>query len=361
MAHGAFTYDSGRLAVWLPGGGTPAGRLTTHRAAPEPREWGEIKSATLWIEADHIRVDNLRIEWGLGAAVNIWNANDIEFHDCAFRGAAFGVRAAESHERPCSLKLRRCFYHNYPQRAWRDGWLTWAEVYAGYASSTLLVDYAGLTEVRDCLVSHGGDSLMISPNRYAKDSEALIEDNWLIHGTDDALELDGDAVNVTVRNNLIYDHHQNFGISPVRVGPVRIAANLCLHPRGGVNGSQLKLIANVPRDSIRNVTIEDNLFIGDYACWYSRHPMDDVIVRRNTFLIDRTAEPPWPEGVIVEENHIERRNPTVSLEAEWARARRQTPSASSAGPTAIEWPGPAWVDHRTHPALRDVPAWLLAR
>ncbi len=358
-AHGAFSYTDGRLAVWLPDGSSPIDRLTTHRPAPEPREWGELKSATVWIEADHVCLENLRIEWGLGAAVNVWNAGDVELRDCAFHGATFGVRSIESNDRPGSLKLRRCLYHNFPQRAWRAGWLTWDEVYAGYASSTLLVDHAGATEVRDCLVSHGGDALRVSPDRRAADSRAVIDGNWFVLGTDDAVELDGDAAQVAVTNNLIYDHHQNFSVSPVRRGPVRIASNRCLHPRGGINGSQLKLIAIEGGEVIRNVLLEDNLFVGDYACWYSDTPMENVTLRRNTFLIDRTADPPWPEGLILEENLIRRRDRGTTLEAEWSGAPR-VPADVFAGPPSRAWPGPVWLDHGTHPALRELPKWLTA-
>ena len=67
-AFGAFWYENGELYVYLPDGKTP--RIETLRLnarVPEPREWGEFKSANINLSGSHVRIDGLVCEFGIGA------------------------------------------------------------------------------------------------------------------------------------------------------------------------------------------------------------------------------------------------------------------------------------------------------
>lgn len=365
-AWGAFAYDGDRLMVAMRNGRSPVDHpLTLHRAVPGPREWGEFRSANLWIEADYLILRGLQLECGIGAAVNVWAGQHITIEDCVFSGATFGILAGRGVRRSEDLAVRRCLYHNYPQRHWRDGWMSWDDVYASYASSTLLTAVDDRTVVENCLAVHGGDALRLSSHEDAPLTGIRAEGNCVALSTDDAFELDGPARSVVIRSNLVFDVHESLGCSPVLAGPVEIRGNWFLHPSDGINGAQVKLISNgagppEQRQPIRNIRIEENLFAGNWLCWTDRTPVRDIHVTDNIFLVSRVNEPPWPTGVLERDNVYRIQAPDGSGDASLRYRlaefpRHERPAADEFdGRFVRQFPGPSWFDPENHPATRGL-------
>lgn len=363
-AAGAFAWEreTGRLHVFLPGDGwIREPLLITHRPVPTPREWGNIRSANVWVEADHVVFDGLRFDFGVGAGVLLWNASDVVVRDCVFSGADTGIGAQPRIGGAHRLTIRHSLYHNYPQYHWQHGWLPWREVYASYSSSSLLSLAGREITVANSLVAHGGDAIRVSPPASPSGFGALVEGNLLYRGTDDAIEAEGDVHDVHIRGNVVYDHHQNLGLSPVWHGPVRVEHNRFLHPHGGLNGSQVKLL-NPEADSagkaprpIRNITIQDNVFVGRWLAW-SNAPVAEVSVERNVFALQREDGPDWPQGVLVADET------RVVLPADGYADPGQDArwwAAAAGGSRAPARPGPRWLDWGSHPATRDIASTLV--
>ncbi|MDP1797018.1 MAG: right-handed parallel beta-helix repeat-containing protein [Planctomycetaceae bacterium] len=358
-AQSAYCQENNRLFVYLTDGNHPQKEdLRTHRPAPAPREWGEFKSATVWVETDHIRLEGLQIEFGIGAAVNLWNAEHVEIRDCAFSGSTFGVKCGGGIKPSRHVTLMNCLYHNYPQYHWRKNWLTWDEVYAAYSSSALIASTDTPLTVENCLVTHAGDALRISPRVGQEPTSAIIDGNFLAHCTDDALEFDGDGAHVDVRNNIVYEAHQNLAFSPVEQGPIAVQNNLFAHEPAGINGAQIKLINNRPGDPIRNISVRNNVFVGDWLCWYNDAPINDVLIEHNRFFVHRLADPPWPSlGVTVGEGQVELqsvRQPPERMIGDW---NRQANEPAWVRELLKRRPGPAWFPTEEHPATKDAMHW----
>lgn len=357
-AWSAFCTENDRLYVFLKNGKHPLhSPLRTHRPAPAPREWGEFKSATVWVEADHVRLENLRIEDGIGAAVAVWNAGDVELRDCAFSGSTIGVRCVEGIKPPRDIRLIRCLYHNYPQYHWRRDWLTWAEVYASYSSSTLIASNTAPLSVEQCVVIHGGDALRISPQQKWNSSMARIERNFLALCTDDAIEFDGDGCGVNVANNLVFETHQNLSFSPLEHGPVTVDENVFAHLPDGINGSQVKFIANREGDRIQNITVRGNVFVGNWLDWWNEAPRENIQFLGNRFFVQQQTDPPWPTGVTASADQVQLSEvdlPPEKILREWY----QTADGPQWARTVLEnHPGPSWWLAEQHPATRDAFRW----
>jgi len=358
-AWSAFCEEKGRLYVYLKGGKHPAlEELSTHRPAPAPREWGEFKSATLWVEADHVRLDGLQFDFGIGAAVNIWNAEHVEFNDCVFSGCTFGVKCSGGTKPSRHIRIVNCLYHNYPQYHWHKDWLTWGEVYAAYASSTLASSTDAPLLIQECLVTHSGDALRISPHAGQGTASAMIDGNQIAYCTDDAIEFDGDGSQIDVRNNLVHEAHQNLGFSPVGVGPITVQHNLFAHLQDGINGSQIKLINNKPGERIRNISIRDNVFIGDWLCWYNDAPVSKVTIENNRFFVYRQANPPWPiAGVDVGDHQVELRSDRLPPEQTLAAWYHNANNPLWMRAVLDRRHGPSWFRAEDHPATKDATRW----
>lgn len=367
-AWGAFVYVGDRLFVALRGGRSPLDHpLMLNRLVPGPREWGEFRSANVWIEGDHLILRGLRMECGIGAAVNVWSGQHIAIEDCVCSGATFGILAGTGVRRSDDLTVRRCLYHNYPQRDWRNGWMTWNEVYASYASSTLLRAVDDNTRVEDCLIVHGGDALRLSSRDIVPATGILAEGNCIALSTDDAFEFDGPAQSVSIRSNLVFDVHESLGCSPVLTGPVEIRGNWFLHPSDGINGAQVKLIGNDTgppelRKPIRNIRIADNLFVGNWLCWTDRTPVRDVEVVNNVFLVIRATDPVWPAGVIDQNNVYHIHDADDAGDASIAQRLAEFLPEERPGANDFEsryilqFPGPSWFEPESHPATRGLKA-----
>lgn len=170
-AFATFCWEAGQLYVFLPDGQHPqASPLTVHRPVPQPRAWGEFRSANLSVEADHIEIHGMQFKNGIGSSILLWNAEDVVIRDCAFSGASVGVRGSRGLKPPRDLVIERCLYHNYPQFDWRLGWLSWLEVYAVYSCSSLVHAVDEGTEVRNCLAVHVGDALCLTSRSNQRES-----------------------------------------------------------------------------------------------------------------------------------------------------------------------------------------------
>jgi hypothetical protein len=364
----AFAYEAStqRLFVFLPKGLHPADAdLTTHRPIPAPREWGNVRVANVWVEAPYVEFEGLRFDFGVGAGLLLWDSEHVRVRDCVFTGARVGIASLPQVGPAHGLTIEDSLYHHYPQFLWRRDWLDWREVYAHYSDSSLVAYYDAGLVVKNSLVTHAGDALQLSPPKSALPHGALVEGNLLMRGTDDAIELDGPAVDVMFKNNLVYDFHQNLGLSPVLQGPVVIEANRFLHPADGVNGSQMKLMnpwfksAMDQEQYIRNVDIRGNVFVGNWLLWQDKTPLRDVRVSGNRFAVQRATQPLWPTGVTATDNEIEWLPAAgygdPAFDVRWWQPKSGGGLQST---SAQPRPGPRWLDWSEHPATRDIAAVL---
>jgi Chondroitinase B len=363
-AFSSFCYQEGRVYVWLPDNSTELReRLTTHRRVPEPREWGEFRSANLMIEASHVCLKGLEFREGVGAGVAIYDSDQIHIEDCAFSGCVRGVQSLRAKRTDVHLSLERCLYHNFPEYQWRENWLTWDEVYASYSNSSLVTSSSDFVKIQDCLVVHAGDGVQVSNRGNNPIAKSELVRNLIALSTDDAFEIEGAARNILIRNNVVYECHESLGLSPVERGPVVIEDNLFVHPLGGVNGAQVKLIAReADSKTIQNITIRNNLFIGNWLCWWTRDVQDTVFVG-NAFVVSRKRTPPWPSGVNSSGNRIidradlqdtEETNISDELTATIEQAIQQQPHLNRL-PKLLSQPiGPTWWKMNSHPATRGL-------
>ena len=364
-AHSSFCYNEGRIWVWLDSASREHRKeLVTHPRAPEPQEWGEFRSANLTIEAEHVQVRGMSFQMGVGASVLLHQADHVQISDCAFSGANCGVMtlADSGHER--HLNLNRCLYQNYPQYTWRQSWLSWDELYAGYATSSLISSDWDQVMVSNCLVVHAGDGLRISNSGQRSTAQAVLDHNLIMLGTDDAFEIEGPARNIRVTRNFVFEFHESLGLSPVELGPVEIFENVFLHRQGGINGAQVKLINRKPNDhGIRNIRIEGNLFIGEWLCW-SGGEVESVTVTKNAFVTNQKTDPPWPKGLNETDNvYLERKLPgtaqsdvvaSAELVKSMTRGYAAQKTLSMIPSEFLESAGPMWWRADEHAATRGV-------
>lgn len=364
-ARSSFCYHQERLWVWLDSASRDyRTELVTHPRAPEPQEWGEFRSANLTIEAEHVQVCGIDFQMGVGASVLLHQADQVQIADCAFSGANCGVMTLPDSGYERHVRLDRCLYQNYPQYSWRQKWLSWDELYAGYATSSLISSDWDQVTVSNCLVVHAGDGVRISNSGQRSTAQAIIDRNLIALGTDDAFEIEGPARNIRVTKNLVFEFHESLGLSPVEQGPVEIFENVFLHQQGGINGAQVKLINRKPDDrGIRNIRIQGNLFVGEWLCW-SGGEVENVTVTQNAFVTNQKTDPPWPLGLHEAENvYLERKLPGTArsdtlVSAELAESMTRGYAASQTLPIiSSEFPatvGPVWWKADEHAATRGV-------
>ena len=358
-AWSAFCQEGDRLYLFLKDGIEPRqASLRTHRPAPPPREWGGFRSACIWIEADHIRLNGLSVDFGIGSAVHIWKGSDVEVRDCLFSGATYGV-VCRGRSHVDGVSIVNCLYHNYPQYYWLRDWLTWEAVYASYSSSSLAASDATPILIKNCLVAHGGDALRISPSAEQSVGLAQIEGNTLAFCTDDIVEFDGDGAGVIFKNNFIYEAHQNLGFSPVETGPIHVRHNIFLHEPNGVNGSQMKLINNRVGERIQNILVDENIFVGNWLCWWSNNAqMDQIQVEANRFLVQRITDPPWPtSGVSAKMNQVQVVDSYTSAEHALVQLLDMSVVPQWVVDSLSSTAGPTWLRANEHAATRDIVAY----
>lgn len=347
-AWGAFCWEQGVLTVALKHGQDPRTvALQLPIRTPPPREWGETKAANLTIEANWIELRDLRFSFGIGSNVLLWGASHVEIEGCEFTGATVGVRHG-GRGSASDVSVRNSIYHFYPQAEWLRGWLDWHEVYAAYSSSTLVQSSQPAWTVERCLIAQFGDAIRVSPAAAAvgdnPDRGSRVQENVIVGGTDDAFEFDGDGRHLQCLKNLVVDAHETLSCSPLVVGPVEFRRNVAWHPRGGLNGANLKFlppkVANRRLDPVRNVEVTDNTFVGNWLCW-SVESVEAIKLSRNRFVVEQTTDPPWPAAVAAHENRLLSR-------AEVAEPDELT----GLNEWKIPRPGPKWLDWKQLPATR---------
>lgn len=312
-AFDAFVWDAaaGHLYLFIEGGKAPSSvHVDINGPVPSPREWGNIRSANVRVEHGHVVIEGLRLEGGVGAGVHAWAAEDVQVRETLIEGATFGVNALPSLCAPRRLQVERTLYHNYPQADWRrSGWLDWKQVYANYSSATLVASPDPGVVVSESIVAHFGDGVRLSPGQQSTAPGARVSRSLFYAGTDDALEIDGAGRDVTFHGNLVFDTHESLSFSPVTRGPVRVEQNLFLHPVAGLNGASLKFLPpmNLADRSVRNVQVRQNLFVGNWLSWH-QVPVVDSALEANTLVMQRTQDPPLPEGLHLAANRFVRRD-----------------------------------------------------
>lgn len=369
-ASGAFYYDRRvkRLYVFLPQGKSLK-NISIPRKVPSPDQFGNVPpAANVWIEAEHIIFDGLRFELGVGASILLWNASNITIRDCVFTGAMYGVASYFSIRPATNILVEYSLYHNYPQHNWYENWLTWQEIYStGGRSSLVQLNGPGVV-IRHNLVTHAGDGLQISPRTHHPG--AKIYGNLLFRGTDDAIEFDGAAENIHVYNNLIYDFFVSLGLSPVLKGPVVIENNIFLHPfkpQHIKNPAHFKLLnpwfnpkqLNSNHNTIRNIQVRHNTFVGNWLAWWHKAPIVNVKIYNNVFAIQRMMNPPWKPGVMSTNNQMinlaKSGYPNPGNDLQWHRIHQTNYSQLyNSQPWPISKPGPRWYNYQSHPATQDI-------
>lgn len=356
---GSFVQTGNELYVWHPDTKFIPSELVCNAHAPPPREWGEFKSSCLWIDADHVHIEGIRFEFGIGSCIRIWQGKNITIQDCSFEGAKFGVYAREDFGDVDQLTIRRCCYSNYPQGSWLgSNELTWRQVYAAYDSSTLIDSNGSNISVENCLASHSGDAYRISPRKDVVTQTSRIIDSAALVCTDDAFEFDGDASNLEVRRNLVYDCHESLGLSPVLEGPIKVTQSVFLHPVSGINGAQVKLTNPLAPDrSIRNIEVSNNCFVGKWLCWHDTNKFWNVSIHDNFFATELAEKSRFPQELSIKNNFMVNRRKfiddyeenSIAALAEndetWAYLldRKLKPNLRY---------GPNWLEPQSHPAFQ---------
>lgn len=357
----AFLYDDVKQKLYLYlAPEQPLNNLTIPTKLPSLDKFGNsAPAANFWIEADHLIIEGIQFELGVGTGILLWDGSNIEIRDCLFYGATYGVASNYGISPANNILLEHNLYHNYPQYDWFENWLSWREVYStGGRSSLANLKGIGVI-IRNNIIAHAGDGLQVSPQEQSSTSVgAEIYNNLFFKGTDDAIELDGYARNVHIYSNIIYDFFVSLGISPVLAGPVTIEDNYFFHPYENENTdypAHLKLLnpwfnPNDPtsdRNIIRNVQILNNVFVGNWLSWHGS-PVKNVIIKNNKFSIQRTMEPVWPHGATIQNNQINHlplsgyRNP--GTDNNWLNQKDWEPIR----------PGPTWLNYQDHPATEDI-------
>ena len=359
-AYPAFCYDNDRLYVFFPNRIPPASQaISTHGKIPPPREWGVLRTANVRCEADHVCFKGFRFELGVGNGILLRKGTCVVVRDCAFNGVETGIGTWRNG--PVNgLRVERCFYNNYPQRDWLNGWLSsWGELYAYYSSATL-VNAPDDAIIRHNLVVHGADLLRAG---CSEGHGIDISENLLAWGTDDAIELYGTSIHF--HHNLVYDVHESVSAVGVRAGPVEIDHNLFIHPTNGVNGAQLKLINEHKENGvIRDIHIHHNTFVGHWLCWWTA-PVEDIQIYNNVCATQYQQTSAWPPGLTERDNTYITLPATgyldPGLDSKWFSDQRATNQVTvgvanyrGATPPGRKWrmtrPGPAWLDYSSSPA-----------
>lgn len=350
----AFTNADGRLFIYLKGRTPGDCDLETHREVPPPREWGVLKSSNMWIEAGDVHIRGIHFDFGIGSGIRVRKVSGIRVENCAFTGASQGVRV-DSPE-ASNLSVDRCLYHNFPQGDWSPEWLNWKQMYACYSDNGLLNAYGSDVRVTNSIVVHCADGMHISPHK--PDGRSSIHGNWIGFTSDDGLELDGLACNITVSSNLFLDCFVGVSCSPVRQGPVHLRENVLWNR--STSGAHLKWVFS-PRiaTETRNVDAERNLFVGGTpSFWRPEIAVKEMRLSENLFALRKRSDKPWPDSVEIIETEILALDEGHDL-SPW-ELKRQT---ERAGPWP-QWgavikginqhPGPAWWHFSTSEATRKL-------
>jgi hypothetical protein len=346
----AFHSSPQRLWLCLPDGQTPRlEALEVRRPMPRRLRSGGHQVASLWIEAPHVEVRDLRFDFVVMAAIQLWNTHDVRLEGNHFVDADVAINDNPSLHGPRQVTVRHNFSTCRPLAEWRrHGWLTWKEVYAYSNCSLVWLRGRGIVVERN-VVSQAGDAIKLSPeggsNRAAR--------NLIVDTTDDAFEFDGTARELSVSDNLIVNPFVALAPSPVTEGPVRITRNTVLQfpsNEPAARGVLLKLMGG----PIRRVSLRGNGFVGSrIAFGLAESPVSGMEINANGFA---TLAPPL-EGLAQAGQIRWRDNRFLRLSPErWREAERHPAAVAAVGirPVALGPVGPAWMDLDRDPAAASL-------
>lgn len=252
---------SGKGSLWicLPDGRHPRHhQIAVHRSITARSRAGGHQTATLWIQASHVELSDLHFDFGVGAAIQLWDASDVHLHDNLFTGADIGINSNPSLRPPQRIRVERNAYHHAPQEHWRR-WLSWRELYR-FSNSSLLWLHGADHTIRQNLVFQAGDALKLA----TQTGHTLVAENVIVGSSDDAIELDGNRAPITFASNLVANSFVGISATPLLSGPVSFQGNLFLNgPRNGHN-TWLKLL----QGPIAALHLRRNLFVGEWVGWY---------------------------------------------------------------------------------------------
>jgi len=336
----AFTSSDRELWLCLPGGERPmASRLEVSRPMPHRTRSGGHQVASLWIEAPHVEVRDLRFDFAVMAAIQLWNTHHVLIEGNHFEGADVAINGNPSLRPLRQIRVSRNLSSCYPLYEWnREGWLSWKEVYS-YSNCSLVWLAGSDMTVAGNIVLQAGDGIKISPHAGRNEARS----NLIVETTDDAFEFDGPARHLLVSDNVVFNSSVALAPSPVSAGPLLIERNTFLlfptHPRKGY-GVLLKLMGG----AIHNVKLKDNFYLGfQIGYGVADSPLSAVDVVANGFATVRSREEGLAQTAQIrwQENRFRR----FSL-AEWAAASQNpAPFAAVGGrPVAMAPVGPAWMD-----------------
>jgi len=357
----AFTSSARQLWLCLPHGETPRLEgLEVRRPMPVRLRAGGHQVASLWIEAPHVEVRDLRFDFVVMAAIQLWDTHDVRLEGNQFVDADVAINDNPSVHWPRAITVRHNFSTCQPLYEWaRQGWLQWRELYS-YSNCSLVWLRGGDVVVERNVISQAGDGIKLSPERNGRNEAAF---NLIVETTDDAFEFDGAARDLRVHHNLVINPFIALAPSPVREGPLLIHNNTLLRfpsPSWLGQGVLLKLMGG----PIQRVTLRRNVFLGPrLGNGVADSPVRAVRIEANGLAIRAGRE----EGLAQAHPIQWRANRYWRLsEAQWREAERRPEVVAAVGarPVALGPIGPSWMALETDPAavrLRPVlpSPWLI--
>jgi hypothetical protein len=351
----AFSSTPSRLVLCLPRGGPPrAERLQVHRAMPQRRRSGGHQVASLWIEAPWVEVRDLRFDFAVMAAIQLWHTHHVRLEGNSFEGADVAINDSPSVVLPNQVVVSRNFSSCYPLAEWRRrGWLSWREVYY-YSNCSLTWLHGADLKVVGNLVNQAGDGIKISPGG----GNNIVRGNLITETTDDAFEFDGPARQLKVQGNGVLDPLVVLGVSPVAEGPLLVENNVFVafpQLEAVGDGALLKLMGGPSRD----VTVRNNTYLGERIGWQDDSRLTRVRVRAN-----RLATVKGVEGIDQGNMLVGPDNQQLTVtRPQWAAASRDPgslPALASMGvrPLRLGPVGPPWWQAEVEAAGRSLPALL---
>jgi len=358
----AFSSDERRLWLCLPGGEVPRpDRLEVRRPMPVRTRSGGHQVASLWIEAPYVEVRDLRFDFVVMAAIQLWHADHVLIEGNQFSSADVAINDNASLRSPQAIRIRHNLSSCYPLFEWsRYGWLSWQELY-GYSNCTLVWLRGQDIELDHNIILQAGDGIKLSPDGGSNRARQ----NLIIETTDDAFEFDGAARNLKVENNLIINSFVAFAISPVSTGPLTISDNTVLIPPrpGKVGYGVLMKLMGGPS---RHVTLQRNLYLG-YSLGNGApdSPLTDLRIEANSFatLNPRNHGLAQADQIQWRANRYEMISFPRWLQGLWDSSIL---NAVGGRPRSLGPVGPAWMDLQRDPAAAPLhryrgSPWLIGR
>jgi len=358
----AFSSQEHQLWLCLPGGEMPRPeQLEVRRPMPVRTRSGGHQVASLWIEAPYVEVRDLRFDFVVMAAIQLWHADHVLIENNHFDSADVAINDNASLRPPQAIRIRHNLSSCYPLFEWsRYGWLSWQELY-GYSNCSLVWLRGQDIELDHNIILQAGDGIKLSPDGGSNRAWH----NLIVETTDDAFEFDGAARHFRVDNNLIINPFVAFAISPVSTGPLTISDNTVLippRPEKVGYGVLLKLM-NGPS---RHVTLQRNLYLGySLANGLPDSPLTDLRIEANGFALLN----PRDHG-LAQADQIQWRANRYEIISfpRWRQGLWDGSILNAVGgrPRSLGPVGPAWMDLQRDPAAAPLrryrgSPWLIGR